>query len=149
MLFVVLVGALLFANFVTVTGLPTAMERWISSLELAPIAVLIVIMAIYLVLGCLLEPTAMMLLTVPVFFPVATLLGYDPIWFGVFVVIVTEIGMITPPIGLNVFVVKAILRDIAPTAIYRGILPFLGADIVRVAALVLFPGLALWLPSFM
>ena len=149
MLFVVLVGALLFANFVTVAGLPSAMERWISGLELAPIAVLLVIMAIYLLLGCLLEPTAMMLLTVPVFFPVAILLGFDPVWFGVFVVIVTEIGMITPPIGLNVFVVKAILQDIAPSAIYRGILPFLGADIVRVAALILFPGLALWLPSFM
>ena len=107
------------------------------------------ILAIYLVLGWLLESLSMILLTIPIFFPIVKSLGFDPIWFGVIIVVVVEIGMITPPIGLNVFVLKATLKDVPVTTIFRGVTYFIVADIVRLTLFVLFPQIILFLPSWM
>ena len=116
---------------------------------MAPIWVVIMCVAIYIVLGCILESVSMMLLTVPVFYPVMQTLGFDLIWFGIVVVVVIEISLITPPIGLNVFVLNAMLPDIRLTQIFRGVIPFVAADLVRVALIVFIPALSLFLPGFM
>ena len=149
MLFVILVGALLFANFVTVVGLPNMLETWISQLNISPALVLLQILLIYLVMGCIMESTGLVLLTVPIFFPVIVSLGIDPIWFGIFVLVAVEVGLITPPIGMNVFVVKSMLPDVAVTSIYKGIIPFLSGDVVRISLFMLFPQIVLFLPELM
>jgi len=149
MLFIILVGALLFANFVTVAGLPNMLESWIIQLHIAPTMVLLLILFIYLLLGCVMESTGLVLLTVPIFFPVIVSLGIDPIWFGIFVLVVVEVGLITPPIGMNVFVVKSMLPNVPVTSIYKGIVPFLGGDVVRITLFILFPEIVLFLPKLM
>ena len=149
MLFVILVGALLFANFVTVVGLPNMLESWISQLNIAPTLVLLQILIIYLILGCIMESTGLVLLTVPIFFPVIVSLGIDPIWFGIFVLVAVEVGLITPPIGMNVFVVKSMLPDVSVTSIYKGIIPFLSGDVIRISLFILFPEIVLFLPELM
>ncbi|TXL70329.1 TRAP transporter large permease [Vineibacter terrae] len=147
MIFFVLMGALIFAEFVSFAGMPEALVELIRFMALSPLAVIAVMMGIYLVLGCVLDSLAMILLTVPIFFPIVMALGYDPVWFGVLIVVVIEIGLITPPIGMNVFVLNAMLADVPVTSIFRGIVPFLGADIVRLAILVALPGISLFLPK--
>jgi len=109
--------------------------------------VIIFLVIFYIILGCLLESIAMMLITVPVFLPLIVEIGYDPVWFGVLVVAVVEIGLVTPPVGLNIFVIRAQLPDIPIMSIYQGILPFLFAGLGLIALLMIFPGLALWLPG--
>jgi C4-dicarboxylate transporter DctM subunit len=108
-----------------------------------------VILLMYFVLGCLLDSLAMVLLTIPIVFPIISALGFDPIWFGILVVMVVELGLITPPIGMNVFVIKGIARDVPLESIFRGVLPFVLAQVVLIALLVAFPQIALWLPSTM
>jgi tripartite ATP-independent transporter DctM subunit len=147
MIFFVLMGALIFAEFVSFAGMPEALVEIIHFTALPPLAVIFVIMGIYLVLGCVLDSLAMILLTVPIFYPIVVALGYDPVWFGILIVVVVEIGLITPPIGMNVFVLNAMLPDVPVTSIFRGIVPFLGADIVRLAILVTLPGISLFLPK--
>ena len=149
MMIAILIGALLFATYVNVSGVPNIIGQWVSELNVAPIVVIFVIILIYLVLGCLMKSLSMMLLTVPVFYPIVTALGYDLIWFGIIIITVIEIGLITPPIGLNVFVLRAVLPDIPMQTVFRGVFPFIYADIVRVTILVLFPAISLFLPSFM
>ena len=149
MLFVILVGALLFANFVTVAGLPNMLETWISQLNISPTLVLLQILLVYLVMGCIMESTGLVLLTVPIFFPVIVSLGIDPIWFGIFVLVAVEVGLITPPIGMNVFVVKSMLPDVSVTSIYKGIIPFLSGDVLRISLFMLFPQIVLFLPELM
>jgi C4-dicarboxylate transporter, DctM subunit len=146
-LFLVLIGALVFSNFMNLAGLPGALSALIADLGLSPLAVILVIMAIYLVLGCFMESLSMILLTVPIFFPIVTRLGWDPLWFGIFAVMVTELSLITPPVGLNLFVIKGVIRDIDIGTIYKGILPFVMADIVRILVIVALPGIALLLPG--
>lgn len=145
----ILIGALLFANFINVARVPQALGDWVTGQDMAPIAVIISIIAIYLVLGCFLESISMMLLTVPIFYPIVGALGYDLIWFGVVVIVVIEIAMITPPIGMNIFVLRGVLPDIPSTTVFKGVIPFILADIVRITLIVAFPIIALWLPSFM
>jgi len=149
MLFFILIGALIFANVVNVAGLPNALTTWIQGLNVPPIVVIIAILGIYIALGCLLESISMILLTVPVFFPIVISLGYDPVWFGIVVVMVTEVGLITPPVGLNVFVLSSLLPDVPATTIFRGLVPFIISDFGRLALLIAVPAVALWLPSFM
>jgi tripartite ATP-independent transporter DctM subunit len=149
MMFILLIGALLFSNFINVAGLPSQLQSWLTALGAAPLTVMMCILAIYLVLGCLLESLSMILLTIPIFFPIVKSLGFDPIWFGVIIVVVVEIGMITPPIGLNVFVLKATLRDVPVTTIFRGVTYFILADIVRLALFLFVPQIILFLPSWM
>ncbi len=148
-LFVVFFGALLFANFVTVAGLPSAIDDWIVASNLGAMTVLAAAILIYVALGCILESSSLLLLTLPIFFPALTGLGFDPVWLGIFILIVAEIGLITPPIGMNVFVVKSLVTDIPLARIFAGLLPFGIADLLRLALIILFPGIALLLPELM
>jgi tripartite ATP-independent transporter DctM subunit len=147
MLFTILFGALLFANFVNTAGFPTALITFAKSFDVAPIVIVIIILVIYILLGCVFESLSMLLLTVPVFFPLVADLGYDLIWFGIIVVVVTEISLITPPVGLNVFVLRGVLPDVSTSTVFRGVTPFWCADIVRLAILVALPSVSLVLPS--
>ena len=149
MMFILLIGAIVFSNFINVAGLPRELSNWVLSFEASPMLVMLCILGIYLVLGCLLESLSMMLLTVPIFFPIVQSLGFDPIWFGIIVVVVIEISLITPPIGLNVFVMKVALPDVPTTTIFRGVGTFIVADILRLALLLLFPALVLFAPNLM
>jgi tripartite ATP-independent transporter DctM subunit len=148
-IFVVMFGALVFGNFLTLTGMISELVETIRTMGLSPIAVILVMCAVYLVLGCIFESLGMMLVTIPVFFPVIVSLGLDPIWFGIVVVIVVEIGLITPPVGMNVFVVKSVVGDIPLGTIFRGIAPFVLASALVLLAVVFFPDLALFLPRLM
>ncbi len=148
MLFTVLIGALLFANFVNYTEFPQALLGFAQQFADTPWLVIVAILAIYVILGCVFESLSMILLTVPIFFPLVRDLGYDPIWFGIVVVVVTEISLITPPVGLNVFVLRGVLPDVKTGTIFKGVTPFWVADLVRLALIVSIPALSLWLPSF-
>ncbi len=145
-LFLVLIGALVFSNYMNLIGLPAALSDLIGSMGLGPYAVIFAILAIYLVLGMFMESLSMILLTVPIFFPIVTAQGFDPIWFGIFAVMVTELSLITPPVGLNLFVIKSVVDDISVGQIYRGILPFVLADIVRIVAIIAVPWIVMVLP---
>ncbi|MFT5181134.1 MAG: tripartite ATP-independent transporter DctM subunit [Alphaproteobacteria bacterium] len=146
MLFMVLIGAIVFSSFINVAGLPRLLVDFINGLTIAPIGIMLIILAGYLVLGMFLNSLAMMLLTVPILFPVVEGLGFDLVWFGIIVVVVIEIGLITPPIGMNVFVLSSVLQDVSNGTIFRGIAPFFVADLVRAALLIFFPSIALFLP---
>ena len=149
MLFSVLIGALIFSNFVNRAGLPDALLALVTGFDVSPLVVMCLIQLVYIVLGCVFESLSMLLLTVPIFFPLVQSLGFDLIWFGIIVVVVTEISLITPPVGLNVFVLRGVLGDISTGTIFRGVTPFWIVDILRLALLVLVPALSLWLPSLM
>jgi tripartite ATP-independent transporter DctM subunit len=149
MMFIMLIGALVFSNFVNVAGLPAMLTDWLGELQLPAIFTLLAILTIYLMLGCILETLSMLLLTIPIFFPIVHLLGFDPVWFGILVVVVIEISLITPPIGLNVFMLSSMLPDVPSSTIFRGVMPFIAVDIVRLAIIVLVPAVALFLPSLM
>lgn len=149
MMFSVLAGALIFAAYINVAGLPAALTGMVTGLAWPPFGVLVAILGLYLVLGMVLESLSMVLLTVPIFAPLVAGLGYDLVWFGILVVVMTEISLITPPVGLNVFVLKTVMPDVPIGTIFRGVVPFIAADVVRVALLLAFPALVLWLPSLM
>jgi tripartite ATP-independent transporter DctM subunit len=149
MIFFILIGAIIFSNFVNIAGLPDDLANFIETLGWTPLAVLFCILGIYLILGAVLESLSMILLTVPIFYPIVEGLGFDLIWFGVIVVVVTEISLITPPIGLNVFVIRSVLPEVPTSTIFKGIIPFLIADVIRLALLVFVPVLVLLLPSYM
>jgi C4-dicarboxylate transporter, DctM subunit len=149
MLFMILIGALLFANFVNYTTMPADLKGFVTQFNVHPTLVIAAICLIYIVLGTAMEELSMILLTVPLFFPVVTGLGYDPIWFGILVVIVVQIGMISPPVGMNIFVVKNLIRHLSIADIFRGVTPFTFALVVLLALIVAVPGLATWLPGFM
>jgi tripartite ATP-independent transporter DctM subunit len=150
LLYTILIGAHVFSNFVTITQLPSAMVDWVVGLGLPALAIIFVLAGIYILLGAIFDSIAAMVITLPFVFPLVTQgLGYDPIWWGIVMIMVIEIGMITPPIGINVFVMHGVRPDISLSKIFRGILPFLGADIVRLTLVILFPILALWLPQSM
>ena len=148
-LFALLFGASMFSNFLNRAGLPDVLMGIINSFELSGIAVIFIILLIYLLLGCVFESMSMILLTVPIFAPLVYQLGFDLIWFGILVVVVTEISLITPPIGLNVFVLKGVIRDVSVSTIFKGVTPFLVADIIRLILLTTIPALSLFLPSMM
>lgn len=145
----VLIGAHVFGPFLALSHVPTIVGTWLTSLPLGPIGILLVILCTYLVLGCFMEGYAMLVLTMPIFYPVITGLGFDPIWFGVVVVVMLEMGLITPPVGINVFIVKSVAPHVDMTEIFKGVWPFLTAMIVLVAILILWPDLALLLPNTM
>ncbi len=147
--FTVAFGALILNNFVTIAGLPDAIVEFIRSLDLAPIVVILIVLGIYIILGTIIEGLAMIFLTVPIFVPVVESLGFNLIWFGIVMVMVVEISLITPPIGLNVFVMKSMLPDVELVAIFKGIAPFFAADIVRLLLVVFLPWLALYLPRLL
>jgi C4-dicarboxylate transporter, DctM subunit len=147
--FTVLIGALIFGYFLTVTQTPQKVTEFLTGLGLGSYGVLALIMVMYLVLGCLMDAMAMIILTVPIIFPVVTHLGFDPIWFGVIIVMTVELGLIHPPVGMNVFVIKSVVKDVSFSTIFRGVLPFVATDLVRLVILIAFPLLATWLPTRM
>jgi C4-dicarboxylate transporter, DctM subunit len=149
MIFVIFLGAMILGYFLAVTRLPFWLAEIVGGMPVPRFIIAIFILVIYIVLGCLMDSLAMILLTVPIFYPLITKLGFDPIWFGIIVVRVTEIGLITPPVGLNVFVIKGLEKDVGMGTIFRGIFPFLMADFVHVALLMTVPQLSLFLPSLM
>jgi len=149
MLFLILIGALMFAEFVNITSMPADLKKFIADLGVSPIMVVAVIMLIYVLLGTAMEELSMILLTVPVFFPLIVAMGLDPIWFGVLIVVVVEIGLISPPVGMNLFVLNTLLPQVPTRTIFRGVLPFIAADCVRLAILIAFPVISLYLPSLM
>jgi tripartite ATP-independent transporter DctM subunit len=148
-LFFIVVMAFVYAYFLVLTRLPQSLVDVVVAWELSPLAVMLVLIAFYLVLGCFLDSLGMILLTVPVFLPLILGLGYDPVWFGVLVVLVVEIGLITPPVGMNLFVIRAQQSDISLGTLYRGVVPFLAAGAAMIVLLLMFPGLALWLPQLL
>src|SRR6201999_995722 len=147
--FTVLIGALLFGYFLTVTQTPQRVTEFLTGLGLDSYGVLALIMVMYLVLGCLMDAMAMIILTVPIIFPVGSQLGFDPIWFGVIIVMTVELGLIHPPVGMNVFVIKSVVKEVSFTTIFKGVLPFVATDILRLIILIAFPLLATWLPQQM
>ena len=149
MLFMILIGALVFANFINYTTMPADLRSFVTYFELRPIMVIVAICAVYVILGTAMEELSMILLTVPLFFPVVTGLGYDPIWFGIIVVIVVQIGLISPPVGMNIFVVKNLIRHLSIGTVFRGVWPFTAAQVVLLALVVAFPEMATYLPQFM
>ncbi|MGG7567439.1 TRAP transporter large permease [Rhodovulum sp. DZ06] len=148
-LFSVLIGAWVFSNFVNIAGLPEALLEIVTANAVSPWMVILMILAIYLALGCVFESLSMLLLTVPIFFPLIVSLGFDPVWFGIIVVVAVEISLITPPVGLNVFILKGVVGDVSTGTIFRGVTPFWVVDIIRLALLVAFPAIALLLPNSM
>ena len=139
----------MFSNFLNRAGFTDALLGIINSFELSGIAVIFIILLIYILLGCIFESMSMILLTVPIFAPLVQTLGFDLIWFGILVVVVTEISLITPPIGLNVFVLKGVIKNVSVGTIFYGVTPFWISDIIRLLILTLIPGIALFLPSMM
>ncbi|MCG6972179.1 MAG: TRAP transporter large permease [Desulfobacterales bacterium] len=149
MIMVIVTGAVIFGHFMAITRLPYTLASYVGSLPFGPHAVIGLIILVYLVGGCFMDALAMIMLTIPIFFPVVQTLGFDPIWFGVVIVLVTEMGVITPPVGVNVYVVYGVARDVPLETIFKGVYPMLLALLVCNLLLILFPQIALWLPSLM
>jgi C4-dicarboxylate transporter, DctM subunit len=149
MLFMILIGALIFANFINYTSMPADLKDFAAQFKSTPWLVVAAICVIYVVLGTAMEELSMILLTVPLFFPMVIGLGYDPVWFGIVVVIVVQIGLISPPVGMNIFVVKNLIRHLSISTVFRGVSPFTVALVAMLAIIVAFPQLATFLPSFM
>jgi len=149
MLFTLLIAATLFANFVNFTTMPGDLKDLITGSGLSPAMIVVAMMLIYVVLGTVMEELTMVLLTIPLFFPIVVALGYDPVWFGVLIVMVVQIGLISPPVGMNMFVLNALLPGVGLGAIYRGCWPFVFVLVVMLGVLIAFPQLSLWLPSLM
>jgi C4-dicarboxylate transporter, DctM subunit len=149
MLFTILIAAMLFSSFVNFTTMPNDLKEWILHLGLPPVMIIGAMMFIYVLLGTIMEELSMVLLTIPVFFPIVTQLGFDPVWFGVLIVLVVQIGLISPPVGMNLFVLNALLKDVSLPQIFRGVWLFVLMLVVALTICLEFQGLALWLPSFM
>lgn len=148
MIFMIVAGATVFGHFLAVTTIPTTLSTWVVGLPIPPWAVMIVVMFFFLIGGCFMDALGMIMLTIPIFYPVAIALGYDPIWFGVVIVLVTELGVITPPVGINVYVVSGIAKNVPLEVIFKGAIPFVLTLLTYVIIMVFFPQIALFLPSF-
>jgi TRAP-type C4-dicarboxylate transport system permease large subunit len=147
MVLCIIAGATVFGHFMAVSTIPFILADWVGGLPLPPMAIMGVIVFIYLIGGCFMDSMALVVLTVPVIFPVVVRLGFDPIWFGVIIVLVAEMGVITPPVGVNVYVIKGIAPEVPLEKIFKGIFPFLVAIIINTLILMAFPKLALILPG--
>ena len=149
MILVIVAGATVFGHFLAVTTIPSSIGGWVSELHWPPFLIMGMIILIYVILGCLMDSLAMIMLTIPVFYPVVTTLGYDPVWFGVVIVLVAEMGVITPPVGINVYVVAGVARDVPLQVIFRGALHMMIALGATAILLIIFPQIALYLPALM
>ncbi|AQS51710.1 MAG TPA: TRAP transporter large permease [Paenalcaligenes hominis] len=148
-MFALVIGALIFTNFLTVAGLPNQLLDFIKTLDMSPLMVIFMICLIYLVLGCFLETMSMVMLTVPIFYPIVASMGFDLVWFGIIVVVAAEISLITPPLGLNIFMIKNVMPDIPLRTVIYGVTPFVITDIIRLAVLVLVPWIVMVIPNSM
>jgi len=144
---VIVTGAIILGHFIAVTTIPLIATDWVAGLNLPNVVIMGIIVLMYLLGGCFMDALALVTLTIPIFYPVVLAMGFDPIWFGVIIVLVTGMGVITPPVGINVYIVKGIAQDVSLETIFKGILPFLGALIIAVAILVAFPQIATFLPG--
>ena len=149
MIFAILIGASIFGYFITITKIPPLMAGLISGLPVHRLVILSLILFMYVILGCLMEAYSMVIITMPIIFPIIQTLGFDPNWFGVLMVIMIEMGMITPPVGLNVFVMQGVARDVPLYTIFRGAAPFVLAMVVCIIILIMFPSIALFIPGTM
>ena len=147
MIFLILIGAILFSSFISLSGTPSLMGEWIVGLELTPLKTLILIVFIYMLLGAFLDTLAMIILSIPIFFPIVMNLGYDPVWFGVLVVIVVELALITPPLGINVFVIKGMAAKVTLAQVFAGVLPFCLALVALIVLVIAVPEVVLFLPN--
>jgi C4-dicarboxylate transporter, DctM subunit len=149
MLFTLLIAATIFANFVNFTSMPNDLKEWITHSGLSPVMIITAMMFIYVVLGTVMEELTMVLLTIPLFFPIVTALGFDPVWFGVLIVMIVQIGLISPPVGMNLFVINTLLPKVGLGNIFKGCWPFVLVMIFVLGLLIAFPQISLWLPSLM
>jgi C4-dicarboxylate transporter DctM subunit len=147
MVLFIITGAVIFGHFMAVSTIPFVLADWLGGLPIHPMAIMVVIVFIYFIGGFFMDAMGLIVVTIPIFFPIVEKLGFDPIWFGVIIVLVTEMGVITPPVGVNVFVIKGIAPDVPLELIFKGIFPFLAALIIVTAILILFPQIATFLPS--
>jgi tripartite ATP-independent transporter DctM subunit len=149
MMFGIILGAALFGEFINITGVHEGLLKVVQGSGLPNFGIVLLMILVYLVLGCVLESLSMILLTVPIFFPIIKVMGYDPVWFGILIVVVVEIGLITPPIGVNLFVIRSVMPDIKMMTVIQGVIPFIVVDLVRVLLIAAVPALSLWLPQLM
>jgi tripartite ATP-independent transporter DctM subunit len=149
MVFLVVIGTAVYGYFLTSTQLPMQMAKFVVGLDVPPYIVLSAILIVCFALGCVMGTLPLIFITVPIFTPVVETLGYNLIWFGVIMVVVCEIGLITPPVGMNVFIIKGIAKDVPLSTIFKGIFPFLGADLARLTTIILLPQVALYLPNLL
>ncbi|HXI37149.1 MAG TPA: TRAP transporter large permease subunit, partial [Burkholderiales bacterium] len=149
MIFLILIGALMFGEFVNITSMPNDLRDFVGRFAAHPVLVVAAIMTIYVILGTAMEELSMILLTLPVFFPIIAHLGLDPVWFGILIICVVEIGLISPPVGMNLFVLSALIPNLPTRTVFRGVMPFVAIDCVRLAILVAFPIISTWLPTVM
>jgi C4-dicarboxylate transporter DctM subunit len=149
MVLVIVAGATIFGHFLAITRIPFDVANWVTGFNLPPYFIMALIIGVYLVGGCFIDALAFIMLTVPIFYPVIVSMGYDPMWFGVIIVLVTQIGVITPPVGVNVYVVSGVARTVPLEVIFKGVIPLLVALIIGVALMIPFPQIALFLPGLM
>ena len=149
MMFAIILGAAIFGEFINTTGVHVALLAVVQGSGLPPFGVIMLMVVLYILLGSVLESLSMILLTVPIFFPIIKSLGYDPVWFGILIVVVVEVGLITPPIGVNLFVIRSVMPDIAMMTVVRGVIPFIVADLLRIFLIAAVPSLSLWLPQLL
>lgn len=147
MVFLIIAGATIFGHFMAITRAPFALSEWVGGLPLPPVVIMVFIMAIYLIGGCFMDSLALVTLTIPILYPIITEMGYDPIWFGILIILAAEMGVITPPVGVNVYVIKGVAPDVSMNKIFRGIWPFLGAEVAATLMILFVPQIALFLPN--
>jgi len=148
MVIFIITGAVIFGHFMAVSRIPFVLAEWLGGLPIHPMAIMVVIVFIYLIGGCFMDAMGLIVLTIPIFYPMVIRLGFDPIWFGVIIVLVGEMGVITPPVGVNVYIIKGIVPDVPLETIFKGIFPFLAALIIMTIILMIFPQIATFLPNF-
>ena len=149
MVFLIMISAFVFGTFLALTTLPMSLAHFVESLAVSPYVILLVILALYAVMGCLMDSLAMVVLTVPIFLPIIEALGFNPVWYGVLMIMVMEMGLITPPVGMNVYIVAGVARDVPLTQIFKGVSPMVVGMFVAILIVILIPQLSLWLPSIM
>jgi TRAP-type C4-dicarboxylate transport system permease large subunit len=149
MLFVILIGAMIFNYFIVMSGVPNHLAGFIGGLAVPPLGILVAILCVYFILGCLMDTMAMTVLTLPIFLPVLANLGFDFIWFGIIFVVMCEFALITPPIGMNVFIISGMVKNVPMYVIFRGLAPFLASLIILIGILIAFPETALFIPDSM
>ena len=149
MMFAIILGAALFGELINQTGVHESLLHVVQGSNLPPFGVILLMIVLYILLGSVLESLSMILLTVPIFFPIIKQLGYDPVWFGILIVMVVEIGLIHPPIGINLYVIRSVMPDIPMMSVVRGIIPFIVADLLRILLIAAVPWISLWLPRLL
>jgi C4-dicarboxylate transporter, DctM subunit len=149
MIMLLIAGASVFGKFMAITTIPAKLSFWVSALPLSPFGILMIICLFYLISGCFIDAMALIMLTIPIIYPLVLELNYDPIWFGVVIVLISQIAVVTPPVGVNVYVVKGIEPDVPIARIFRGTFPFLVAMVILLAVILCFPNMVLWFPKLL